>query len=519
LRSKRTFEDGWGGKKPCKSIGGESRRVAELTEELAAYEAAVETQGEAEVAFSAAVVEAGLEADTDADDDGVADAFDPETNDYVLQAESALLTAQQTLNGVRQTTTDAKLAQNVVDAQKLVADDTAKYSVEGVDVSTLTKVYQVIAAGDSGFSAGDYYADGAAFGTAETKLVGYVDATDASDELAVDGTTSKVTVDDTEDATVDNSTSTVTDLLITTTYSALQLQSRFSAAEASLAGNIASKGETADLADQLNDDIALYQANNTTNAGLTTLQAALQTYLAKVEAETVTDADVVTVLEAASTAEAAIFDSKGDSLLADGATGDSIESLVSILDTRDTLSDAVTAAENAFTSTTNGTALVTAEGAVETREDQIQAVADAQADVEAVTTTSEAYATAQQAVEDAGEALGFTIEAIDSGIEFATDEADLFIFNSDDLENTPNVVINDLTSDDALFLGSDFALGTEGSADNNAQEVFLTEVNGNAVLQLENTAFGSASEDFTEITLTGVAQADVTIENGLVSIA
>ena len=80
------------------------------------------------------------------------------------------------------------------------------------------------------------------------------------------------------------------------------------------------------------------------------------------------------------------------------------------------------------------------------------------------------------------------------------------------------MVINDLASDDLLFLGSDITLGTEGSADNNAQEVFITEVGGNAVLNVENTAFGSASEDYTSITLTGVAAADVSIENGAVSI-
>jgi hypothetical protein len=521
IAKKKSFGSEARGEKPCKSIGGENRRVAELTEALQQYEAAVNAESEAEVAFSAAVVEAGLEADTDADDDGVADDFDPETNDYVLLAESDLLTAQQALNAARRINTDAKLAQNVVDAQKLVSDDTAKYSVDGVDVATIKKVYQITDAGTSVLNANGFYTEDAAFGDAVTKLVGYVDPTDTTDDLVIDGTSSEVTVDDAEDAggaNVDNSTSTVTDLLITTTYSALQLQSRLSAAEASLAGNIASKGETADLADQLNDDIALYQANNPVNGDLTTLQTALQTYLAKVEAETVTDADVVTVLEAASVAQAAIFDAKGNSLLADGATGDSIESLVSILDTRDTLSDAVTAADTAFQATANGAALVIAENAVETREGLIQAVADKQADVEAVTEAADAYAAAQDAVTAAGEELGYTIEAIDSGIEFATDEADLFTFDAKDLENTPDVVINDLASDDLIYLGSDYALGVEGSADNNALEVFLTEVNGNAVLQVENTTFGSASDDFTEITLTGVAAADVTIENGVVSI-
>src|SRR5690606_31754248 len=59
-----------------------------LLEKLQAYDAAVEAETAAEVAYSEAVVAAGLiETPADEDEDGVDDNFDPEANDYVLDAE------------------------------------------------------------------------------------------------------------------------------------------------------------------------------------------------------------------------------------------------------------------------------------------------------------------------------------------------------------------------------------------------------------------------------------------------
>ncbi|RBA52997.1 hypothetical protein DQ403_20260 [Stutzerimonas zhaodongensis] len=542
-------------------IGAEAPTEPSPIEGLDAYQDAIEAQGEAEVAFSDAVVAAKLEADVDNNDDGVADAFDPVANDYVLQAEQAELGARTDLNNARQTATDAKLQQNVTAAQTNVNEDDARYTAEG---DQLTAVYTDASGTITTTATGNTFTgyvnlNSATDGTEPTPTGTPTTPLLANDGTVVEvingtpvliGTTDEVTtvygdgsgsLSYTQDATnssvqgyqnlavatsglESSGTYTGQPIVTTPTYTAAQLQSRMNAADASLANNVSANGETTELADELNDAIALYLANNSdvgVNGGagtaLATLQSVLKAYLA--EGSNTTEAQV---LDAAASAQDVIFSgTKNASVLATGETGDSIESIVTLLDGRNTLSDAADDAEEAFAATENGQALVSAQNAVDAREELIDAVADAQAAVTAVTEAAEAYAAAQADVEAAAEALGYNLQTIDAAAEFGTADADLFTFDAEALQNIGNVVINELSSDDALLL-SGYSLGNAESADNNALEVFLTEVNGNAVLQVENSAFGSsdgANGDFTTITLTGVAAADVTVENGVVSFA
>jgi len=489
---------------------GES--TEELTGDLAAYEAAVEAQTEAEIAYSDAVVAAGLEADTDADDNGIADAFAPEANDYVLDAEQSLLTLRSQLSDDRRDETDAQLEQAVAQAQAAVNASTDRFDEDG---NQLTALY---ADADGNVVASDG-ADGFELVTADNgSLAGYVQSADVP---TTTGTVSATSVEDD---------------LVAENYSARQLQDRATAAQSSLNANIASEGATLDLAADLEDAIVLYLANNsdvgsgalgTLDTAIDTLQTAAQTFENSTQdatAQGVYDTALDTFYAAVNTANDAVFtDTDGDgdveSTLESGARGDSVETLLTTLDERADLDTAADNTEDAFAKPNVGSEYNTEKAQLEAREELIADVAEAQASLAAVTQAAAAYEDAEQAVTEAGEELGFQIENIDTASEFGTDESDLFIFNADDVEGTTSIFVNGIESDDALFLGSGFTLGTEGSADNNVQEVFLTEVNGNAVLQLENTAFGSASEDFTEITLTGVAQSEVTIENGLVSIA
>lgn len=316
-----------------------------------------------------------------------------------------------------------------------------------------------------------------------------------------------------------------------TTYSLAQLQARAINAESALASEVAANGKSVDLATDLKDGIALYLAQNAdVGTTLADLSTNIDAFLDGADTEAVFLDNVQTAFD-----DLAV-DAEGNSDLADGARAETVESLLVTLQARNELSEGAVDTETAFVTAEDAAALDGAFGDVDfvsgaddlttalavqdAREGLIDALETAQANQEAVTTAATGYADAEQAVVDAGEELGYDIQGVDSSSLLATEESDLFIFDAEAADDAGLIVvaINGLESDDLLFLGSDYALGAEGSADNNALEVFVTEANGNAVLQIENSAFGSVSDDFTEITLTGIAQSDVNIESGVVSI-
>jgi hypothetical protein len=427
--------------------------ASDLTEALAAYEATVEAQTAAEVAYSEAVVEAGLIADTDANDDGIADAFNS-TTDYVAQAEASVQTATADLATARAGAPDSEINTAVTQAQAAVNAYTAnRYNEDGV--------------------------------------------------VATSGTT----------------------------YSLAQLQARAVNAQAAFEADVAADGETSVLAQDLEDAIALYtSAGNTAPAALATLSTAIDEY----QAGTSTEADLLDASASAFTA-LNVEEDGSDSDLDDVERADAIENLLVTLNQRNGLADTAVENQTAFEAAEDlavaafadvdfvgaDTDLTSALATQETREDLIDTLETAQENLSAIEAATTAFAEAEQAVADAAEELGYDIQNIDSSSLLATEESDLFIFDAEEAEDAgiTDVAINGFESADLLFLGSDYSVGTEGSADNNALEVFITETNGNAVLQIENSAFGSASDDFTEITLTGVASADVSIEAGVVSIA
>lgn len=538
--------------------------ASELTEDLAAYESAVDAQAEAEVAYSAALVEAGIIVDdTDSNDDGVADVFDPSANDYVLDAEAAVVDARQALSTERLKTdnSDADLQKAVTDAQKAVNEDKTDYLDTGAEAEAVYKK------ADGSFTTAATDTSGET--TVDNTLVGYFDPASTTDGLDYDSDTGVVIVSETAETAFFSEGDTVEDLLSSSTYTARQLQSRAESAKAAVDAHVASNGSTFELATQLNAAIGEF-----ITAGGASGDATLKTELDEAQAAYFTlkseaEAHEKAGTELTSTQIKAWFDEVSDVIELDGAVVEGtalynvkfgentafaddvdgaaeIKSLVGTavdranLEFTEALRDAAftgevdpafaeqislaigtdVTAENTEIATAAGYKLDEAQDAWEARQELISAVTKAQENLTAVSDAEQDYNDAVAAVTAAGEELGYEIQDVDSGIYFGTDEADLFVFDLaalNDAEVT-DVVINDLASDDLLFLGSDITLGTEGSADNNAQEVFITEVGGNAVLNVENTAFGSASEDYTSITLTGVAAADVSIENGAVSI-
>jgi hypothetical protein len=133
-----------------------------------------------------------------------------------------------------------------------------------------------------------------------------------------------------------------------------------------------------------------------------------------------------------------------------------------------------------------------------------------------------------QATVDAAKALftsnGFDMKLIDDAAVGTTQVAgagsDVYVAG----KNDANIVLFGLQGKDALSIGTGYTLNTgKLSAGNDAvKEVFILSANNGADTQikLEKTAFGShaATPEVITITLTGVAVADVHLNNGIITV-
>lgn len=452
-----------------------------------------------------------------------ADAFDPEAlEDYEAAAEVNVQNAISALASARAGASDAAVEKAVTDAQADVnanelgnpatsdTPSTTRYDADGVQ---LTPLY---------YNSADAKWATQAELDADTALTGYTLAgyeAVAAAAAPADGIDTPANYAGFE----------------STVFTARQLQQRAESAQATLASHEASNGATLELAGELNDAIALYDAAGGADLSGGEL-AAIQTNYDSVVALVEKDGSVTTANQAAfdaafglwagsvSAAQALIAAITAPEELSDIGTRDNaVLSQLAVLDKRVELIAELDSRETAFESGI-GSVLTAAQTTLDVRNGQIDDLATAQQQQASVTELTTAYEDAVAAVTAIEEELGYTVEKLDSGIEFATDEADLFTFDladftdEDGLVTLDSVIMNDVSTDDVLFFG-DYQLGTEGSADNNALELFFTEVNGNAVIQVEASAFGSQTDNFVEITLSGVSQDQLSFENGAVFIA
>lgn len=466
-----------------------------------------------------------------------ADAFDPEAlEDYADAAEVNVQNAISTLATQRALASDAAVEKAVTDAQAdvnanelgdpLISDtpSTTRYDADGAQ---LTPLYA---------ASGNFVAET----DTDATLAGYL--ADGETAPLTDGTVS-----------VDGYAG-----FESTVFTARQLQQRVESAQATLASHEASNGATLELAGELNDAIALYEAAGGADLSGGEL-AAIQTNYDAVVALVEEDGSVTTANQAAfagaladwadavAAAQTNLTLETGAGELDDiGSRDNVILDLLTTLDKRVELIGELGARELAFlgelddapfattaagydeAATTSGdsvgNALLTAQAALDTREGHKDALGTAQQQQTDLVELSTTYEDATAAVTAIEEELGFTVEKLDSGIEFATDEADLFTFDladftdEDGLVTLDSVIMNGVSTDDVLFFFGDYQLGTEGSADNNVQEIFFTEINGNAVIQVEATNFGSQNDNFVELTLSGITQDQLSFENGAVFI-
>nr|WP_298410254.1 DUF4214 domain-containing protein [uncultured Halomonas sp.] len=305
------------------------------------------------------------------------------------------------------------------------------------------------------------------------------------------------------------------------------------ATAAELEANVSANGETADLASTLDDNLALY-LNNNTNADLSTLKTATETYLGSAQ----DDAAESAFLDAVAAAEDAIFTGTGTdkvSTLEDGATGDSIESIVTNLDERNTLFDDAADAQTALNGNVKGADLITAETALENRNDLKEAITEAEANVATLKPLEDARDEAQKAFDDADAAFGFTIEAVDGALEDGAGDETLFQYDADAETPVANGSIANFGVDDLLQILSEnnYSLGkiTEETdedgnvtasfldGNNGAFEVFFQEANGGADTDvvIETKAFGSSSGDTQTVSLVGVTVDQLNFDNGVIS--
>lgn len=209
------------------------------------------------------------------------------------------------------------------------------------------------------------------------------------------------------------------------------------------------------------------------------------------------------------------------------------------------------AAEDAFIAEPEGAALRAAEKDVSDRnvkikaaDDAAAAVTKAEANLAAVQQAYDAYVAAGEAVEAAEgtiEDLGFELPEVNAGTAFTPDTATGdFAKTQDELfvaELGSNLNIANFAAGDQLFVGTTHQFGGAANAtttpaqmfaagDQSALEVFFVQAGADAEVRIENKAFANAAAnvatsnaDITVIELTGVNIADLSFDNGFVSVA
>lgn len=172
-------------------------------------------------------------------------------------------------------------------------------------------------------------------------------------------------------------------------------------------------------------------------------------------------------------------------------------------------------------------AVTTAEGEVKTAQkayDDLQAAVAELSDAQGLSTQLKsletAVTTAKQDFVDAKFAPIKEVTALTSN--FGTAGNDIFV--ADKAVSAATITSFGLQGDDVLYIGSGYTLNTGAltTGNNAALEVFFTQSGSSTIVTIEKTAFGSSTSAGADakvtITLTGVDAADLTFENGIISL-
>jgi hypothetical protein len=191
------------------------------------------------------------------------------------------------------------------------------------------------------------------------------------------------------------------------------------------------------------------------------------------------------------------------------------------LDTFEGLVDAYYTAELADTPLQDD--LATAEGNVETAQDAIDLLTETVAEEQELLDLLNQFTELDDAVTAAETALAdadYVVSTI-TAIQAATADNDAYLLGSVD------GIISSFgaAGEDSIFLGTDYVLNTgdvDTDGNNSALEIFLTEdLGGNTTVTIETSAFGSnaSTPEVIEVVLTGVGADELTLVDGLLTIA
>ncbi|MFG6157357.1 hypothetical protein ACGTNG_00985 [Halomonas sp. 1390] len=166
---------------------------------------------------------------------------------------------------------------------------------------------------------------------------------------------------------------------------------------------------------------------------------------------------------------------------------------------------------------------------LETRAELDADVVAAEADVAEMEALNQAITDAKATLEDSEEDGGFDVTLTEFSSGTATAENDLFVFSTD--ADGSSVAQFGAAGEDKIYVGDSFtrvdlesdAVFTDEQGDVSTMEVFFQQNGSDVVMTFEDKAFAgsgsSATEDLTEVTLTGVNVEDLSLENGYITVA
>lgn len=490
---------------------------------LAAYQSALKTESD----LAASIVKTAV-ANSVAGITTTTDVTDANLKAAVTAAQNDLLADQQNVNNTQATLDNNRLAKSDADVAKAAA--AAQTEVSSVASTVLNANGALVAS--TGVAADGTVTIGTVSGgsndgkitadqvTAINKLISALGLVDANGKAyAVTSASTQANVDSIFTSTVKSDLS--KDIALA------QSQATLANANKALAADVAANGTDAKLASDLSAVITKLTAVSDSKFYVDTAAKTEPTgavYVAyKAYQQSQTDATIKGLLTAAAA------DTAGDTT-SNATLKVQYSNEVSLVTTRTGLE---TTANNAASDVTSKAGAIAEIAAQNTRNAEIKAVADAkdevtkdQALVSTLTKAQSDFSTAEKAVADAKTALGTDVtvtnvtSATSGSVVGNTDKADIFVFNVDSAAKTGGFNISLDNSIDKLFIGKDYVQGADITKGNNsALEFFVKDVNGNAVVSVETSAFGSsaATPEVIQITLTGHSAADVSFASGFIT--
>lgn len=148
----------------------------------------------------------------------------------------------------------------------------------------------------------------------------------------------------------------------------------------------------------------------------------------------------------------------------------------------------------------------------------LAAAVEAEAEAQALVDELESLVAARKLISDDFITAKYKAPVVIEGSLFATTDADIFVVG----DVAGSISSFGRSGDDVLYVGSGYTLnkGALTTGDNAALEVFFTQKGNNTVVTIETETFGSSTSSNAkiEITLTGVDAADLTFENGIITL-